>query len=127
MPTPKSSSKANTTKIITDEIARTLPIAELVKLRQQRWEHATPLKEWTVSEDDGDTETYYAATVPTLPGKERPPTDPKLAAALNDPELQKIAAQVGTTVHSLLLMRELLLDRHRLTGLDDPERGRRTF
>jgi hypothetical protein len=66
-----------------------------------------------VSEDDSpDTETYYAAFYQTSPGKERPPADPKLEAALNDPELKKIADQIGTTPRSLLLMRELLLDRH---------------
>ena len=75
-----------------------------------------------MSEDDSpNTETYYGATVPTLPGKEKTPTDPKLEAALNDPELKKIADQMGTSVRSLLLMRELLLDRHGHHEVDDDE------
>ena len=113
MPTPKSSNEGNTTKIITDEMERSLPLVEVVKLLQEGWEYANPPKEWVVSEDDSpDTETYFGGMYQTSPGKEQPPTDPKLEAALNDPELKKIADQIGTTPHSLLLMRELLLDRH---------------
>jgi hypothetical protein len=122
MPTPKSSSKGNTTKIITPEMVRSRTVVELAKPQQEGWEFANPPKPWTVSEDDSpNTETYYGAILPTVPGKEKTPTDPKLEAALNDPELKKIADQIGTTPHSLLLMRELLLDRHGHHEVDDNE------
>ena len=116
-------SKKNSKKIITGEMVRNLSIAELVKLQQEGWKHDTPLKTWgTESKDDGKTETYIAGTVPTVPGREKQSaTDPKLEALLNDPELKKIADQIGTTPRSLLLMRELLLDRHGHHEVDDDE------
>ena len=106
---------------LADEMERILPIAEPAKLRQEGWEYATPTKPWTVSEDHGDTETYFGAMYPTVPGQEKTPAGPKLQAALNDPELKKIADQIGTTPHRLLLMRELLLDRHGHHEVDDED------
>jgi hypothetical protein len=81
---------------------RKLPLAEVCKLLQEGWEYENPPKPWIASKDDGKNETYIAGTMPS---------DPKLDALLNDPELKKIPDQVGRTPRSLLLMRELMLDR----------------
>jgi hypothetical protein len=115
MPTPKSSGEGNTTKkIITDEMIRTHSIAQLGELRKAGWDYANPVKDWRELMPDAKDQpksqiqsNFFGGTVPakTAEGEQAD-------KVRSDPELQQMAALLGVDVNSLLVMREMMLDRH---------------
>jgi hypothetical protein len=127
MPTPNSSRGENTTrKIITDEMQKNLTVDQLYDLRMQGWEYEKPVKDWRdlmpkMDKADDEHSTYFGSV--GLRRREEPADarDP----VEDDPELQKIANQLGVRTKDLLLFREMMLDRYgdRYSDTQDDEWG----
>jgi hypothetical protein len=125
MPTPKSSGEGKTTKkIITDEMVQKLTVDQLYDLEEQGWEHENPVKDWRelmpkMDKTEEEHHTYYGSV--GLQRKEQPADGPDPVE--NDPELHKIANQLGVKPADLLLFREMVLDRygHRYSDTEDTE------
>jgi hypothetical protein len=117
------------TKLITSEMVDQLTVQQLYALRKQGWKYPPEVydgdwrkdpsyaKYGVQQPDTSGVDQYVVGSVPDQPE----PADVKQVE--NDPKLQQIAGQMGTTVRGLLQLREMMLDRHAhdFDHLDDAE------
>jgi hypothetical protein len=117
--------------VFTDEMIRSLPIAELTRMRlEEGWDYADPVneKDWRELMPDDP----YAFKAPDhdpsnelksnfIAGTRGAERDPDVAKVETDPKMQEIAKQTGASVKDLLLFREMMLDRYGPRYEDDDE------
>jgi hypothetical protein len=109
-------------KIITDEIVNNLTVDQLYDLHQQGWREENPTKDWhdlMPKPRQPAQHDSYVASVGLQPSE----GDKKLDEARRDPELGKMASQLGVKPDDLLRFREMMLNRygHHYSDTEDTE------
>jgi hypothetical protein len=98
--------KKNSKKIITKDMVQKLTVQQVYDLRMQGWEHENPVKDWRELADKQEPEDNRMSTYFGSVGVN--PTSPEE----NDPEMQKLAKQMGVSPKDLVLFRQLMLERY---------------